>query len=235
MSFKPVQNNYELLGVERDATEKEIKKAYQTLALKFHPDRNKDPKAEGIFKDIAVAYKILSDPDERKKYDAELASFGAGSKATTKTTTTVTDKHGNTTITEIVVDKHGNKTTTVTTRKAADAEPEDCRYFSLPSGCKSGDQCKFKHRYQASAQPRKAPAQPRQASAQPRQASAQPRQASAPSRQASAPSRQASAQPPICRYLSLPGGCNRGDDCNFTHPSCKFGVQCYRLVCNYKH
>ena len=60
---------YEVLGVPRDADEKVIKKAYKRQAMKYHPDRNKDPDAEEKFKEIAKAYAVLSDPKKRKMYD----------------------------------------------------------------------------------------------------------------------------------------------------------------------
>ncbi|ACL70029.1 molecular chaperone DnaJ [Halothermothrix orenii] len=61
---------YEILGVSRDADQKEIKKAYRRLARKYHPDINKDdPDAEEKFKEISEAYEILSDPDKRARYD----------------------------------------------------------------------------------------------------------------------------------------------------------------------
>jgi molecular chaperone DnaJ len=61
---------YEVLGVPRDADRKAIKDAFRKLALKFHPDRNKEPGAEERFKEIAEAYAILSDPKKRTEYDA---------------------------------------------------------------------------------------------------------------------------------------------------------------------
>ena len=61
---------YEILGVPRDATEKEIKSAYRKLARKHHPDVNPDdPEAETRFKDIGEAYEVLKDPEKRAKYD----------------------------------------------------------------------------------------------------------------------------------------------------------------------
>lgn len=60
---------YEVLGVGRDATEKEIKKAYRRLAKKYHPDVCKEPGAENKFKEISEAYEVLIDPDKRANYD----------------------------------------------------------------------------------------------------------------------------------------------------------------------
>ena len=59
-----------MLGVARDADKKAIKDAFRSLALKYHPDRNKEPGAEERFKEIAEAYAILSDPKKRAEYDA---------------------------------------------------------------------------------------------------------------------------------------------------------------------
>ncbi|KIJ47798.1 hypothetical protein M422DRAFT_163506 [Sphaerobolus stellatus SS14] len=61
---------YEILGVEVDATTDQIKKAYRRLAIKHHPDKNRDdPSAEETFKQISIAYQTLSDPDLRRKYN----------------------------------------------------------------------------------------------------------------------------------------------------------------------
>ncbi|XP_072027424.1 dnaJ homolog subfamily B member 9-like [Amphiura filiformis] len=60
---------YQLLGIERGATDRQIKRAFRKLAVKYHPDKNKDPDAEKIFVDIAKAYEVLQDPEKRKQYD----------------------------------------------------------------------------------------------------------------------------------------------------------------------
>ena len=61
---------YEILGVSKSADDKEIKKAYRKIAMKYHPDRNPDDKkAEEKFKEAAEAYEILSDANKRARYD----------------------------------------------------------------------------------------------------------------------------------------------------------------------
>ena len=61
---------YEVLGISKSATEKEIKKAYKKLAMKYHPDRNPDnPVAEESFREVKEAYEILNDPESRQSFD----------------------------------------------------------------------------------------------------------------------------------------------------------------------
>lgn len=68
---------YAVLGVGKDASDSDITKAYRQLARKYHPDLNKEPGAEEKFKDISEAYDVLSNPEQRRKYDA-IRSLGAG-------------------------------------------------------------------------------------------------------------------------------------------------------------
>lgn len=67
-----------MLGVSRDAEQKAIKDAFRSLAMKYHPDRNKEAGAEARFKEIAEAYAVLSDPKKRSDYDARGFSGVAG-------------------------------------------------------------------------------------------------------------------------------------------------------------
>jgi molecular chaperone DnaJ len=70
---------YKVLGVERKASQDDIKKAYRKLARKYHPDANKEAGAEERFKEISEAYDVLSDPEKRKKYDRGGSVFAGGS------------------------------------------------------------------------------------------------------------------------------------------------------------
>ena len=70
MATAPPRDYYEVLGVERDASEAEIKKAYRSLAKQLHPDKNKDnPKAAERFSQVTAAYDLLSDSAKRARYD----------------------------------------------------------------------------------------------------------------------------------------------------------------------
>ena len=69
---------YKTLGVDKKASQEEIKKAYRKLARQYHPDTNKDAGAEERFKAISEAYDVLGDPDKRKKYDRGGSVFAGG-------------------------------------------------------------------------------------------------------------------------------------------------------------
>ncbi|CAI5774620.1 dnaJ homolog subfamily B member 12 isoform X2 [Podarcis muralis] len=66
---KQCKDYYEILGVSRDSSDEDLKKAYRKLALKFHPDKNHAPGATEAFKAIGNAYAVLSNPEKRKQYD----------------------------------------------------------------------------------------------------------------------------------------------------------------------
>ncbi|MBA2505329.1 MAG: molecular chaperone DnaJ [Thermoleophilaceae bacterium] len=74
-----VKDPYRALGVEKKASQEDIKKAYRKLARRWHPDRNPDdPKAEDRFKEIQEAYDLVGDPEKRKEFDAGGGIFGGG-------------------------------------------------------------------------------------------------------------------------------------------------------------
>ena len=60
---------YDVLGIDKEVSQDNIKKAFRKLAFQFHPDRNKEPDAEEKFKEISEAYAVLSDPDKKRQYD----------------------------------------------------------------------------------------------------------------------------------------------------------------------
>ena len=69
---------YKTLGVNRQATQEEIKTKFRKLALEYHPDRNKDASAQDKFKEINAAYQVLGDPQKRAQYD-RFGDVGMGS------------------------------------------------------------------------------------------------------------------------------------------------------------
>jgi molecular chaperone DnaJ len=73
-----VADHYDVLGVSREATPEEIKKAYRRMAREYHPDVNSGPDAEEKFKLVTHAYDVLSDPDQRRRYDLGDSGGAAG-------------------------------------------------------------------------------------------------------------------------------------------------------------
>ena len=75
------QDYYAVLGVARDASDEDIRRAFRRKAMEFHPDRNKNPDAEDRFKEINEAYQVLSDSKKRVQYDRfGKAGVGAGAQ-----------------------------------------------------------------------------------------------------------------------------------------------------------
>jgi len=73
-----MKNHYDVLGISRDASPEEIKRAYRALSLKWHPDRNPSPEAQSNFQEISLANEILSDERRRQEYNAELDGVHLG-------------------------------------------------------------------------------------------------------------------------------------------------------------
>ena len=73
--YNNTNNLYEVLGINKNASSRDVKKAYRDLAVKWHPDKNKAENATKKFKEVSDAYQILIDPNKRKNYDRYLNQF----------------------------------------------------------------------------------------------------------------------------------------------------------------
>src|SRR5438445_11998839 len=106
---------YEVLGVARDVDAVELKRAYRELALRHHPDKNPGSReAEEMFKEVSEAYAVLSDPEQRARYD-RLGFAGAGGA----------EEFGLSTFTELFEDLFGDL---LGRRKGGKAQGRDLRY-----------------------------------------------------------------------------------------------------------
>lgn len=93
----PTREPYELLGVPREASGDDIRKAYRRLARQHHPDANPDaPEAEERFKEIQQAYEVLSNPDKRRQHDERLRAAARKSHGGSRTGTVGRSRSGNT-------------------------------------------------------------------------------------------------------------------------------------------
>ena len=94
MALDYQKNYYEILDCTVDSTADDIKTAYRKLARKYHPDVNKTPEAINLFKDVIEAYKILSNPVEREKYNILKGYFKSAQNFSKNSTPNCTKNYG---------------------------------------------------------------------------------------------------------------------------------------------
>jgi DnaJ-class molecular chaperone len=133
---------YKILGVTKDASATEIKKAYRTLALKNHPDKQTNEvereKACAVFSKIASAYEILSDEEERRQYDLRKKYGGApGTRYTTTGDDTANSPNGRSTTSRVYTTP--NKTTSTRQQNVSSPETGTFKFTYDPSKVKSSN------------------------------------------------------------------------------------------------
>lgn len=131
---------YRVLGVGRGASPEEIQRAYHRLARRYHPDVNREPAAEEAFKEVTEAYRVLSDPTRRSRYDGHRGGPMPGHPIRVKTRTRTPRAESPAELALTVEDAYHGGTWHVTTQTAAGAYTQTVR---LPPGVVDGQRLRL--------------------------------------------------------------------------------------------